>query len=106
MLARPQQYERSVDRCLVAAEGSLADALEQPAAAVGVADVRRWHRAGVHERVPERDVPRLERVELTVEVPSAALESGVAIRHPAEHLERMRSAADAGHAANQRGGVF
>ena len=64
MLARPEQHQRGLDRLLVAPRGGVADAREQAAASLGVADVRRRHRPVVHERVAERDVPRLERVEL------------------------------------------
>ena len=102
MLARPEQDERGVDRRLVAAARGVAHAREEPAAALGVADVRRRHRAVVDERVPERDVPRLERMELAVEVRAAALESRVAVRHPSERRERLRCAADARRAADER----
>src|SRR5438132_3188467 len=64
MLARPEQLKCGVDCRLVAAAGGVAHAREQTAAALGVADVRRRHRAVVHERVPERDVPRLECMDL------------------------------------------
>jgi len=62
MLACPEQDERGVDRGLVAAARSVAHASDERAAALGVADVRRRNRAGVDERVPERDIPRLERM--------------------------------------------
>src|SRR5439155_18786170 len=75
MLARPEQHECGPDRCLVAAAGGVADAREQTAAALGVADVRRWHRTAVHECVPERDVPRLKSMDLAVEVLAAGLEA-------------------------------
>src|SRR4051794_27499126 len=84
MLARPQQRERRVDRCLVATAGSFTHTRQKPAAALGVADVRRRHRAVVHERVPQCDVPGLERMELAVEVLTASLESRAAISHSCE----------------------
>ena len=84
MLVRPEQDERSLDRGLVAAAGGLAHALEKTAAALGVADVLRRNGAGVHERVPECDIPRLERMQLAVEVLAAALESSLAVRHAPE----------------------
>src|SRR5207244_5571596 len=58
MLARPEQHERGIDRCLVAITGSFPHAREKTPASLGVADVRRRHRPPVHERVTEGHVPR------------------------------------------------
>src|SRR5438132_10405034 len=90
MLARPQKEERRADGRLVAAASGIPDAREEAAAAVGVADVRRRDRALVHERVAERDVPGLQRVQLAVEVLAAALEPRAAVRHASELGERLR----------------
>ena len=75
MLARPEQYEPGANGRLVAVARGFADAREETAAAVCVADVPRRDCAPVHERVPERDVPRLQCVQLAVEGLAAALES-------------------------------
>src|SRR5439155_9366411 len=101
-LARPEQDECGVDRCLVATAGCVAHAREQPAAPLVVPDVRRRYGTVVHERVPERDVPRLERMNLAVEVLAAALESQVAVHHPSERSERLRCPADTRRAAYER----
>src|SRR5437870_10850396 len=106
MLACPEQYERSFDRRLVAAAGGVAHAGEETPATLGVADVRRWHAAAIHERVPECDVPRLESVELAVEVLPAVLESCPAVRHAPERRERLRCPADARRTADQRRDVL
>ena len=101
MLARPQQDERCVDRRLVAAAGGVPHAGDKTTAALRVADVRRRHGTVVHERVPECDVPRLQGVELPVEVLGAALESRRAVHHARERRERLRCPADACCAPDQ-----
>jgi len=65
MLARPEQHGRGMDRCLVSTARGVAHACKQAATTVCVANVRWRNGAVVHERVPERDVPRLERMERT-----------------------------------------
>src|SRR5712691_8521651 len=45
-------------------------------------------------------------MDLAVEVLAAALESGVAVRHPSERRERLRSAAQARDAPDQRSDVL
>src|SRR5437899_3427254 len=94
MLACPEEHERSLDRCLVATAGRFADAGEQTRTTLGVAQVGRRHRAAVHEGVAERDVPRLEGMELAVEVLAAALES-CAVCRARQRCERLRRATDA-----------
>ncbi len=54
MLARPEQDERGGDRRLVAAARGIADAREQAAAALGVADVRRRSRRRLRRRIRAR----------------------------------------------------
>src|SRR5204862_341583 len=90
MLARPEQNERGLHSFLVATASGLAHAREKAAAALGVSDMGRRHAAAVHERVPECDVPRLESVELAVEILAAALESRLAVGHAPERGERLR----------------
>jgi hypothetical protein len=100
MLACPEQDERGADRRLVAAAGGITHAGEKTPAAFGVADVWRRHGAAVYERVPECDIPRLEGMELAVEVLAAARESCLAVGHAPERRERLRCPADARRAAD------
>src|ERR1700694_3785441 len=106
MLACPEQDECSFDRCLVAATGGVAHARDQTAAPLSIADVRRRRGAAVHECVAECDVPRLESMELAIEVLAAALESGLAVCHLSERGERLRRPADARRAADERPDVL
>src|SRR5207249_1318803 len=62
---------------------------------------RRRHGTVVHERVPECDVPRLQGVELPVEVLGAALESRRAVHHARERRERLRCPVDVRCAPDQ-----
>src|SRR5439155_13558803 len=106
ILARPQQYERGLDGLLVASGGRLAHTGEQAAPALRVAHVRLRRRATVYERVPERDVPRMERLELAVEVPAALLEPRRPADQAREPRERLRGPADARGPADERRGVL
>src|SRR5690348_8601018 len=102
VLARPEQPERCVHCRLVAAARGVAYAGEEPAAALGVAEVWWRHLASLDERGSERGVPRLQGLEFAVEVAGTALEMRVRVRHAPECAERLRCAANTRRAADER----
>ncbi len=106
VLARPEQVQRGENCRLVAAARGLAYAREQTAEAVGVANVRRRDGVIVHECVPERDVPRLERVDLGVEVLAAAREPQVVVGHARKRFEGLRRAANSRRTADERSDIL
>src|SRR5436190_13178013 len=106
MLARPEKDKRSLDGCLVASPGGVTHAGKETAFALRVTDVCRRHWAAVHEGVPERDVPRLESIELVLEVLATALKSCLAVRHAPERGQRLRRPADARRGGDQRRDVL
>src|SRR5437016_5790405 len=94
MLAGPEQVERGPELRLVPACDRLPNAFQQAPAALLVTRVWRWHRRAADERVAERDVPGTHRVDLAVEVSTAARESCLAVGHPGERRQRLRGSPD------------
>src|SRR5256885_6036703 len=101
MLAGPEQDERGCHRRPVAAASRVAYTGEEAASSLGVADVWWRYRALTYECVTERDVPRVQRVQLAVEVLAAVLKSCVAVHHLRESGERERCSADTCGTADQ-----
>src|SRR4051794_40849504 len=93
MLARPQDGEGRADGRFVASTGGIAKARHQAAGALDVADVRWGHRATVHERIAQSDVPRLQRMELTIEMAAAMPQLAVAVGHAPQGRERVAASA-------------
>jgi IS605 OrfB family transposase len=106
MLARPQQHQRGACGSVVACADGVTHAHEQAASTLVVAEVGRRHRAPVHDRVSERDEPRVQRVQLAIEVLPTALEPGRGIGHLAERGERLPRPTDTRGTADERGDLL
>src|SRR4029079_14718927 len=94
VLARPQQHEPGALRAVILCASGVTHALEQAASALVVADVGRRHRTPVHDRVSECHEPRVQRVQLTIEVLPTAPEPGRGIGHLSQRTERLSCPAD------------